>query len=706
MQPHRVAICAWIAVATMAALTPRLRAQQAETPARLPTVQVTVTRESARSTLELPFAVTMTRPDSMRPGLRHITLDETLFLLPGVIVVNRNNPTQDPRISIRGFGTRSAFGVRGVRVLRDGMPLTLPDGQTAVDYMDLESVGTVEVLRGSASALYGNASGGVVNVCSAEPPVDRIAVQARGTGGSEALRRWMGAVGGRLGSLGYQANVSHIDQDGYRQFSRQRATNGYGRLTMKAGRAGVAILGLALDMPEAEDPGALTLEQVGSDPQMADPFWVERRVRKEVRQAQLGVITSIPVARGELEGVIYGGWRDLFNPRPGFLIDLDRAMYGAGLRTTVPFQFMGRSHRLSAGLDMQRQADDRRNVANCNRPAGVTPPAAQCPDAGSERGVTQLDQEETVSSIGPFVRGEIEVSDRVTLMLGARADLVRFKVNDRLVTSANPDDSGERSLEAVSPMAGVLFRASPLHSLYANVSTAFETPTATELGNQADGSAGLNRDLDPQYATTYELGAKGILLSRLRYDVAGFHTQVRDELIPFDAPGAPGRRFFRNAGRTERRGVEAGVWALVGVLEVGASYGYSDFEFDDYVVTAAGVSTDFAGSRIPGVPVHHLQASVTWKHQNLFATAEGIAASSIHANDANTVQAPGYGVLNLRAGGTAAFGRPWLSLVVGVQNIFDKRYVASVVVNAAQDKFFEPAPGRAVYAGLTVAAGR
>ncbi|HJU65678.1 MAG TPA: TonB-dependent receptor, partial [Gemmatimonadaceae bacterium] len=559
----------------------------------------------------------------MRPGLRHVTLDETLFLLPGVVVVSRNNPTQDPRISIRGFGARSAFGVRGVRILRDGMPLTLPDGQTAVDYMDLESVGTVEVIRGSASALYGNAAGGVVNIRSAAPPSDPVAVQARATAGSEDLRRWVGTVGGTSGSLRYQANVSHIDQDGYRQFSRQRATNGFGRLMFDVGRAEVSVIGLALDMPEAEDPGALSLDQLEGDRQMADPFWVERRVRKEVRQTQLGVVASMPAGRGELEGVVYGGWRDLFNPRPTFLIDLDRAMYGASLRTTVPVHFLGVGHRLSAGIDVQRQADDRQNVANCNRPTGIAPPAAQCPDAGSERGVAQLDQDETVSSVGPFLRDEIALGNRLTLMLGARADFVRFEVDDHLLSSTNPDDSGERTLDAVSPMAGVLFRASPRHALYANVSTAFETPTATELGNQADGSAGLNRDLDPQRATTYELGMKGIVLSRVRYDVAGFYTRVRDELIPFDVPGSPGRRFFRNAGRTERRGVEGGIWALLGPFEVGASYSYSNFEFEDYVVSAGGASTDFSGKDIPGVPAQQLQASVTWKHRGFYATAEG-----------------------------------------------------------------------------------
>ncbi|MDQ3669632.1 MAG: TonB-dependent receptor, partial [Actinomycetota bacterium] len=324
----------------------------------------------------------------------------------------------------------------------------------------------------------------------------------------------------------------------------------------------------------------------------------------------------------------------------------------------------------------------------------------------------QLDQRETVTGIGPFIRDEIEIGSRWRLFAGARADNVRFDVDDELVADGNPDDSGVRTLRAVSPMAGLVARLARAHAVYGNVSTAFETPTATELGNQPDGSAGLNREVDPQRATTYELGAKGILLARVRYDVAAFTTVVRDELIPFDVPNVPGRRYFRNAGRTEREGAELGVSAAVRALDLAASYSWSRFRFAEYTVITNGQrdTTDYGGKRIPGIPRNQLQASVTGHHRrgasNVFATAEAIVTSSVFANDANTVKAPGYELLNLRLGGTAVFGRRWFSPVIGVQNVFDRDYVSSVVVNAASDKFYEPAAGRVVYVGLTVAAGR
>jgi iron complex outermembrane receptor protein len=671
------------------------------TPQRLAPV-VTVTRETARSPLSLPFAISSTQPDSARPGQRHTRLDETLLLLPGVTVANRNNPTQDPRISIRGFGARSAFGVRGVRVLRDGMPLTLPDGQTPVDYLDLESVGRVEVIRGSAAALYGNASGGVIDIHTAPPPADPFAVQARGWGGNFGYQRWTALFGGTSGRVSYQGDVSRNDQDGYRTYSHQRVTSGYGKLSVKLGRTDMALQVLGFDMPLAENPGALTRAQLDSAPAMADPLSVRKRARKTVSQVQVGLSGRRPLGGGELSALVYGGTRDLFNPLTFAIVDFDRASYGAGIRfSAAPTRLLGLEHRLTAGLDAQRQNDDRQNHANCN---GVTPSPGDstCPVPGAERGVLTLDQREIVSSIGPYVRDEIALSDRFRVDLGVRADYVKFEVQDHLITATNPDDSGDRTLDAVSPMIGFLARLTPLHSVYANISTAFETPTATELGNQPSGAAGLNPDLKPQYSTTYELGLKGLFVPHLQYDLAIFDTEVRDELIPFEIPGGNGRSYYRNAGRTRRRGLEVGVNAMLDELTLGASYSLSRFRFREFVVN--GVS--YAGNSIPGIPTQQLQLAATWRRRSFFATAEMVAQSRVFVDDANSATSDGFAVINVRLGATALFDRPWLSPVFGVQNLFDERYAGSVNINATGGKFYEPAPGRTVYGGLAVALGR
>lgn len=703
---HGAMLGATLWVMLWTAASSRVAAAQRDTttppPVQLPTVQVTVTRDSRRSPLDLPYAITVARPDSARPGQRHLGLDETLLLLPGVAIANRTNPTQDPRISIRGFGARSAFGVRGVRVLRDGMPLTLPDGQTPVDYLDLESVGSVEVIRGSASAIYGNAAGGVIDLRSADPPRDPVALSLRGWDGSNDLRRWTAAVGGTTGVLRYQATAVHTTSDGSRAFSRQEITSGFGRVMARTGGTDLSLEALLFSEPVAQNPGALTAAQLARNPRQADPASIQKGARKAVRQGQIGLTAAHALAGGDATLTFYGGWRSLENPLAFAVVDVDRTSYGASARGTVPFTLLGRATLVTLGADVQRQNDGRHEWVNCNNFPAPRTSGAACPTPGAERGVSSKAQDELVTSAGPFVRAEMEVAPRVRVSAGVRADYVRFEVRDHLVTGTNPDDSGERLLHAVSPTVGAVARVGQLTSVYVTLSSSFETPTATELGNKPDGSAGINPTLKPQYATTYETGVKGVLFGRMPYDLAGFRTRTRDELIPYEVVGTAGRRYYRNAGRTERRGIELGMTGQAGPVQLAAAYSYAAYHFTDFVA----LRVDYRGKRIPGIPIQTAEASATVRGRGMFATVEGIAAGSVYVDDANSARAGSYTIANLRVGGAAAFGKPWLAPVLGVQNLFDRGYVGSVSVNAAGGKYFEPASGRSLFVGLTAAVGR
>jgi len=693
-----------ILLASLVALVPA-RAQ--DSVAKLPPV-ITVTRDVGRSPLDLPFAITETRPDSARPGQTHLLLDQTLFLLPGVTVANRNNPSQDPRISIRGFGARSSFGVRSVRILRDGMPLTLPDGQTPVDYLDLESVGRVETIRGTASALYGNAGGGVIDIRSAGPPMAPVAAQVRSWFGDYGTRRIAANVGGSTDAVFYQANVGHTLADNFRLYSRQELTNGYLRVGASAGGTDFVLQGLGLDMPTAQNPGALTLAQLTANPRLPDSASVRKVARKVVHQLQFGLSATHPLSEtrdGELFAQIYGGTRDLYNPLTFAVVDVGRVQYGGGARAVLPFE-LGVRQRFSVGVDAAMQNDLRKNWANCNAVAATT---AACPTASTqptEKGLLQLDQREIVSSVGPFVRDELQAGSRVNLSAGIRADYIRFEVQDHFLSDGR-DDSGARVLHAVSPMAGAVVRLTALSALYANAGSAFETPTTTELGNQPNGNAGLNFDLKPQFSTTYETGVKGSLLYRLQYDIALFDTEVRDELIPFEVPGGSGRTYYRNAGRTRRKGVEVEGGSEIGTLALSAAYTYSHFRFRDFV-SAAG--TQLGGHVIPGIPEKQLQGSATWRYASVFATIEALAKSAVYVDDANSTRAAGFAVYNLRCGAEGLGTMAWVSPTVSSQNLCDKQYVGSVAINAAGTlataKFYEPAPRRTLIVGLTIGAGR
>jgi iron complex outermembrane receptor protein len=668
---------------------------QDTTATRLPPV-VTVTRQPARSPMDLPFGISTASPDSLRPGQMHVAADQALLMIPGITVANRTNPSQDPRVSIRGFGARSAFGVRSVKIIRDGMPLTLPDGQTPLDYLDLESIGRIEVIRGTAAALYGNATGGVIDLMSAPPAPVQIQPEARVWFGSNALRRTTAVASGTSGAWTYQGNVGQTEADNYRQYSRQKLTNGFGRIATNYRGTEIALVGMGLHMPLAENPGALNARQLDTMPNMADPLSITRKARKEVDQLQVGVSANRRVGRAALSAEAYGGTRGLYNPLTFSVVNVDRTISGGSVRADVDLPMSGL--RLTVGGDIQTQDDDRKNWAACN---GIATPTANCPTANVDKGVLTLDQQETVIGGGPYARLQLE-RGRWRFDGGARYDAIHFEVKDRFLTDGF-DDSGDRQLNAVSPMAGITWRASRLTSFYGNYATAFETPTTTELGNQADGSAGFNPDLKPQKSGTFELGAKG-LYRMVFYSLAGFRTRVHDELIAQDV--GDGRNYFVNAGKTARDGIEAEVGTTIGRFDVAATHAFSSFRFLDYSPAPA---TQLRGKRIPGIPMHQTQLAVTGRFSSGgFITLEGVAKSRVWANDANSDSAfaKSYQVFNVRVGRDFGFGALRVAPVLGVNNVADTRYVGSVAINATGSgttaKFFEPAPRRTWITGARV----
>jgi iron complex outermembrane receptor protein len=533
----------------------------------------------------------------------------------------------------------------------------------------------------------------VVELHTLAPPDAEFRPTVRAWAGSFGERRWTATGAGTSGDVAYRALVAHATTDGYREYARRRATQGvaYAAFPLAGGRA--SFLAIGHDQPEAENPGSLTAAQLAADPRQAEAQMIQKAAGKVVRQGQLGLTNEWMSGGRRLSVTVHGGGRTLDNPLPFAVIDIDRRTAGIGLRGVLP---VGSSARLTTGVDAQWLWDDRRNFVNCADTV-LVPDSASCPRGDGQRGALTLDQEEDVRSIGPYAMIEVQPTERLSIMAGARIDAVRYAVRDAITGGGDPDDSGERTLHQASPMAGVLLRLAPAHSAYVTVSSAFEAPTTTELANRPDGSAGFNPDLDPQLSTTLEAGMKGVA-GRLQYDVAAFETRVRDELVPFEADDAQGRRFFRNAGRTTRRGLEGAARTVIGAAEAGVSATIFDFRYERYVLNAV----DFAGRRIPGVPRRRAQAYLTMRSGDAFLTVEGTAASPAYADDANTVSAPGYGVMGARIGASALFGRPWIRPVLGVENIFDRTYVPSLVANSARGRYFEPAAGRAVYASLAV----
>lgn len=702
---QRVSLCARLAPLLLATLLPMALEAQADTVVRTPpvieAVRVRIARDGERSVLDLPFAITRLAPDSLRPQIRRTGVADLLFGIPGVQVQPRNNPTQDARIAVRGFGSRSAFGVRGVKVLRDGIPLTLPDGQTPMDWLDLETIGSVEAIRGTAAALYGNAAGGVLDFRTRDASPFPLEVQARAWDGGSARRVQLMASGTRqperAPTSSWLASVTHTRTDGPRTFAAQEATSAFVSADGTIKRTRLRVLGSGYDMPKAQNPGALTADELSRDVRLADSLSIARNAGKTVRHAQLGVVAEQGTNDDGMSAAAWIGGRDLDNPLPFAVIMVDRRNAGLWIRGTSTNNWRGFTGRMSAGVDIQSVRDDRRNFQNCFG----APTSTVCPD-GSDVGALRVDQREVVQSEGAFVRYELGVPRKLEASVALRWDQIRFRVNDRFVTATDRDDSGEEGQTALNPMFGVTWRVRPSLSVYATFSSAFETPTVTELTTQGDGTAGLNPSLAPQRTRTLESGVRGLLGTRTWMDLAVFEARTRDELVPFDVPEAPGRRSFRNAGRTSRRGLEASLRTLVGRGDAGVSYTASRFRFTEYEVN--GVSFD--GNEVPGIPAHQVQAWLTTRQGDWFATIDVAAASSVSVNDAASARAASFAAVGARIGGDIALpnARLIVSPMFGVENLLDRRYASAVLVNATRGRFYEPAPPRTIFAGLRITA--
>jgi iron complex outermembrane receptor protein len=664
---------------------------------RLAPVAVSATRSGVTRD-RVPNATTVVDRAAIVRGEPTLGLDESLGLVPGVLVANRYNFSLDQRVSIRGFGARSAFAVRGITVLLDGIPQTLPDGQGQLTNVELGEADRIEVLRGSASSLFGNAAGGVISIWSDPVPPRRVSEQLSVTGGAPSgmfdrpWSKWRSTTRVRLGQGVAQFTASRLRYVGERQHSDADLRNFNGHLVVPVSGAWTLTATLAAgDDPRADNPGSLTASELAANPDSADAIYQSTRAGKSVRQNQGGVtLHRYFDGGGEASLTLFALNRELHNPQTFAYIDLGRRAYGARGSVSVPTRLAGLSQTLTAGFDTQLQRDDRTNFNNTG---------------GDPASPKTLDQLEHVTSVGPFVQNAMALGGRATLTLGARYDHLRFRVHDRLVSATNPDDSGDRVMDAASGSAGLTVRASDAATLYANAGSSFETPTTTELANRPDTAGGFNASLDPQTATNYEVGVRGALAERLDYSVALYQVAVRGELIAFEEPSSPGRSFYRNAGRSRHRGVEVGAHLVMARgYTLDANYTASDFRYTRYSVGAWNLD----GRRLPGIPPAWLDFVLHARPRGArgwWSDVETRYEAGYRVDDTLRVTTRPWTTVDVRLGWDGAVAGTVVHPYVAVANLFDRRYVSSVVINAARNRYYEPAPGQSLQFGFTVEVG-
>lgn len=638
-----------------------------------------------------PFSISVLGERELFGGKSLISLDEVLQGLPGVQIQDRFNDAVGEQISIRGFGSRAQFGVRGIQILVDGIPATMADGQSNLEHLDLGTLGRVEVLRGPASMLYGGAAGGVLLFESRAPALSAFEQEARITGGSDDFYRINAVSSGTSGNTGYLVGLGAISRDGFRLDPTNPSQTWGGsdrlqlnsRLTQAVGRGELAAT-LNLSWLDAENPGSLSDSLLDLNDRQAFRFNVLQQTGKETLNGQLGLRWAGPLS--EHVGSEISTWgvsRDVDNPIPTRVIDLDRKAVGVRTMLHGEAALGGERLRWVSGADLSHQRDDRLNFGN---------------DGGARTDLV-LDQFETVTATGVFANTLVDVGERVTVAAGIRYDRADFNVRDAFLTDGI-DDSGGRVMDAWSPSVGLTVDARDWLNLYANIATAFLTPTTTELANRPDGAGGFNPTIEPQTNTTYEIGARGRIGPRAVYQLSAFRTSAARELIPFEVEEQPGRTFFRNAGESRYKGFEALLyWRLLPGLSTRLSYSWIDARFRRF----RRDDVDVAGNRIPGTAPQQLDALLRAENDRAFVEVRGEYVDEIPVNDIGTREAPSSTVFDLRGGlkrGVITSGAFQVVPFAGVTNLFEERYVSSVVVNAFGRRFFEPGPGRRFYVGL------
>lgn len=668
---------------------------------KLTDITVQATRVD-KSLYEIPASVGFVDKDDIQFGRQQLGLDESLNKIPGLWMPNRYNFNQDLSISIRGFGKRSTFGIRGVKIFVDGIPNTLPDGQGGIDSIDIGSTDRIEVIRGPSSSLYGASAGGVINLYTEDGPAVPF-VEGRALSGSYNFSQFQLKTGGQKDALNYLFNLTRLNLDGYRDHSKIERTMLNSKLNYEIDNTSDLTFTLnILDKPIADDPGGLTEAQVKADREAAQFNNSTARfdAGESVEQQQFGFLYRKSVGdKHEIIARNYYQFRNFDAKLPvgpligvsGGLIELDRFFLGGGLQDTYTDSFFGHRNRLTVGFDVDSQMDERKNFENLL----------------GAMGALTLDQDEDVFSWGVYLQNEFSLTDNLELTFGVRYDEVEFEFTDYFLADA--DQSGSAEFSEWSPQVGLLWKFHEAINVFGNVSTAFETPSTREFASPV-GPGGFNTSLDAQTSTNYEIGIKGFLPGRTSYELSVFRIDTTDELLPA-GENAGGSVFFTNTGETRRYGVEAGlVFRPLAGLDITLNYTYSDFEFTKLVVPGFG---SFDGDKIPGIPEQTAYAEIAYfAPSGFYGALDFQYVDKVYTNNAfirnsgalvtQGAAADDYTLLNFRAGYTTNIGDTEFTPFFAINNITNQEYIGNVRVNEGNIRFFEPAPELNVFAGISL----
>ncbi|HBX6652337.1 TPA: TonB-dependent receptor, partial [Klebsiella pneumoniae] len=658
------------------------------------------------SELDTPAAVSVVNGDEMRQAAPRVNLSESLGAVPGLQVQNRQNYAQDLQLSIRGFGSRSTYGVRGLRIYVDGIPATMPDGQGQTSNIDIGSVDTIEVLRGPFSALYGNSSGGVINVTSqtgTQPPTVEASSYYGSFGTWHYGMKATGAVGdgSHAGDVDYTVSTNRFTTHGYRDHSGARKNLANARLGVRINDVSKLTLLLNSVDIKANDAGGLTADEWRDNPRQS-PRGDQYNTRKNTRQTQAGLRYERQLsAQDDLSVMMYAGERETTQfqsiPRApqlkpshaGGVIDLTRHYQGIDTRLTHRGELLV-PVTLTAGLDYENMSERRKGYENFVMVNGA-------PQYG-EQGALRRNERNLMWNVDPYLQTQWQLTDKLSLDAGVRYSSVWFDSNDYYITPGNGDDSGDASYHKWLPAGSLKYALTDAWNVYLSAGRGFETPTINELSYRSDNQSGLNFGLKPSTNDTVEIGSKTRIGNGL-FTAALFQTNTDNEIVVDSSSG--GRTSYKNAGKTRRQGMELGLDQQFGESwRLKAAWTWLDATYRTNVCDDASCN----GNRIPGIARNMGYASFGYQpEQGWYAGSDIRYMSEIMANDENTAKAPSWTVVGLTTGYKWSYGRMDMDLFGRIDNLFDREYVGSVIVNESNGRYYEPAPGRNYGIGLNLA---
>ncbi|HBX3912089.1 TPA: TonB-dependent receptor [Klebsiella pneumoniae] len=658
------------------------------------------------SELDTPAAVSVVNGDEMRQAAPRVNLSESLGAVPGLQVQNRQNYAQDLQLSIRGFGSRSTYGVRGLRIYVDGIPATMPDGQGQTSNIDIGSVDTIEVLRGPFSALYGNSSGGVINVTSqtgTQPPTVEASSYYGSFGTWHYGMKATGAVGdgSHAGDVDYTVSTNRFTTHGYRDHSGARKNLANARLGVRINDVSKLTLLLNSVDIKANDAGGLTADEWRNNPRQS-PRGDQYNTRKNTRQTQAGLRYERQLsAQDDLSVMMYAGERETTQfqsiPRApqlkpshaGGVIDLTRHYQGIDTRLTHRGELLV-PVTLTAGLDYENMSERRKGYENFVMVNGA-------PQYG-EQGALRRNERNLMWNVDPYLQTQWQLTDKLSLDAGVRYSSVWFDSNDYYITPGNGDDSGDASYHKWLPAGSLKYALTDAWNVYLSAGRGFETPTINELSYRSDNQSGLNFGLKPSTNDTVEIGSKTRIGNGL-FTAALFQTNTDNEIVVDSSSG--GRTSYKNAGKTRRQGMELGLDQQFGESwRLKAAWTWLDATYRTNVCDDASCN----GNRIPGIARNMGYASFGYQpEQGWYAGSDIRYMSDIMANDENTAKAPSWTVVGLTTGYKWSYGRMDMDLFGRIDNLFDREYVGSVIVNESNGRYYEPAPGRNYGIGLNLA---